>query len=82
MHDESDVTWRHVIVHGCKGQKYLHVRAHMRPDRPRRAAQAAPCTFVVYTGLDSTGLTSTVGGVTCTVRLWGWASSANAPIVH
>ena len=26
---ESDVTWHHVIVHGCKGQKYLHASAHM-----------------------------------------------------
>ena len=26
---ESDVTWHHVIVHGCEGQKYLHASAHM-----------------------------------------------------
>ena len=24
---ESDVTWHHVIVHRCEGQKYLHVHA-------------------------------------------------------
>ena len=26
--DGSDVTWHHMIVHGCKGQKYLRVRVH------------------------------------------------------
>ena len=35
---ESDVTWHHVIVHGCKGQKYLRMQAHIC----RSQAQASP----------------------------------------
>ena len=37
---ESDVTWHHVIVHGCKGQKYLNI-----PDHRRRPA---PCGGIIY----------------------------------
>ena len=46
---ESNVTWHHVIVHGCKGQKYL-----------RSQAQAGPHVE----GLSTDGVVTTCTGVT------------------
>ena len=58
---ESDVTWHHVIVHGCKGQKYLHASAHMPITGAGRPH---------VEGISTDGMVIRVGAVTNEAHAW------------